>query len=120
MTTASLNEESAKRCPLVMVEWEDSSQPIPNWSYLSEVGDATAVVCASVGWLVHDGSDVKALAPNMGHVNDECSVQVSGLIRIPARCIVSIVELDEPPISRPSSASAPSFRPATEPTRQAS
>ena len=92
-------DEFAKRYPLVRVEWEDSAQPVPSWSFLSDFGDFTAVVCASVGWLIYDGSDVKALAPNMGHLDDECSVQASGVIRIPTRCIIHMVVLDDMPVS---------------------
>ena len=43
--------EAQKRCPLVFVEWEDSAQPVSNWSYLADIEEASAVVCASVGWL---------------------------------------------------------------------
>ena len=55
-----------KDCPLVMIEWEDSAQPLPNWRYLADFEADGAVLCTSVGWLIHDGEDVKALAPNMG------------------------------------------------------
>lgn len=81
--------------PLVMVQWEDSVQPTPGWEYLEDVEPSGIVTCASVGWLIYDGSDVKALAPNMGNVNGD-SAQVSGVIRIPTRCVVCIVELEEP------------------------
>lgn len=74
-------------CPLVMVEWEDSAQPVSGWGYLAGLPEQTAVRCVSVGWLVQDGA-VKALAPNMGGLEANGSVQISGLIRIPARCIL--------------------------------
>lgn len=83
------------KCPLVMVEWEDSALPIPGWTYLADVPKPAIVHCVSVGWLIHDGRHVKALAPNMGDIGAE-TMQVSGVIRIPARCIVRIVKLDEP------------------------
>lgn len=83
------------KCPLVMVEWEDSAQPVPDWTYLVDFPKPAVVHCVSVGWLIHDGADVKALAPNMGDIGAE-SMQVSGVFRIPARCIVRIVEMDEP------------------------
>ena len=82
-------------CPLVLVEWEDSTQPIAQWVYLADFVTKTAVNCASVGWLIHDGDDVKALAPNMGELGDGDSVQASGIIRIPSRCITSVVRLAE-------------------------
>ena len=106
--------------PLIFIEWEDSAQPVPNWVYLSDIGDRSTIICVSVGWLLHDGESVKVLAPNMGNLGDEENVQASGVIRIPTRCIVRIVELDEPPITCPPSASVPSSRPVTELTLQAS
>jgi hypothetical protein len=83
-------------CPLVFVEWEDSAQPAPSWVYLANFEEPTAVKCVSVGWLIHDGDDVKALAPNMGEVDDDENLQVSGVMRIPARCVSRIVRLSEP------------------------
>lgn len=91
---------SASRCPLVLIEWEDSAQPIPGWSYLASFEAPGTVLCASVGWLIRD-DDVKALAPNMGGINDERSVQVSGVIQIPARCVVRVTELSEPKLTCP-------------------
>lgn len=87
------------RCPLVLVEWEDSRQPSSSWVRLSTLEPPTAVRCVSVGWLIHDGASVKALASNMGDVDDENSVQASGVIRIPARCITRLTELDEPELT---------------------
>ena len=63
--------------------------------------------CASVGWLIHDGEDVKALAPNMAGLENEANVQVSGVMRIPARCILRLVKIEEPPLTA-SSCAAPS------------
>ena len=87
------------RCPLVMIEWEDSAQPTPTWTFLASLESPRAVRCASVGWLIHDDSNVKVLAPNMGGLNDDSSVQVSGVIRIPARCVVRVFELAEPELA---------------------
>ena len=106
------------RCPLVAIEWEDSAQPIPGWAFLAELDAPAAVRCMSVGWLIHDDAEVKALAPNMGGLTDEASVQVSGVIRIPARCIVRITELNEPELS--TSCPGPSSHPVRERTRRAS
>lgn len=99
-----------------MVEWEDSAQPTPNWEHLANFQPPTVVSCASVGWLIHDGKHVKALAPNMGAINED-SAQVSGVIRIPARCVVRIVELHEPDLV---TSSGPSSRPVTGRKRRAS
>lgn len=107
-------------CPLTLIEWEDSAQPIPNWAYLSEFEPTPAIRCLSVGWLIHDGRDVKVIAPNMGRIDEGNSVQVSGVIRIPARCVVRLVELDEPEIAiSASSAPDPSFHPEKGRSRQA-
>jgi hypothetical protein len=86
-------------CPLVFIEWEDSAQPISNWQYLADFTPHPVIRCVSVGWLIHDGEDMKALAPNMGGLENENNVQVSGVIRIPARCVLQVVCLDEPDIT---------------------
>jgi hypothetical protein len=82
-----------------MIEWEDSAQPIPAWSYLASFDGAGTILCASVGWLIRDDDQVKALAPNLGALNDERSVQVSGVIQIPTRCVVSLTRLQEPSLT---------------------
>ena len=41
-----------KDCQLVMIEWEDSAQPLPNLSYLADFVADRAVLCTSVGWLI--------------------------------------------------------------------
>jgi hypothetical protein len=82
-----------------MVEWEDSAQPIPGWSYLASFEAPGIIRCASVGWLVRDDEQMKALAPNMGGLDNENSVQVSGVIQIPTRCVRRITPLPEPSLS---------------------
>lgn len=79
--------------PLVLIEWEDSAQPIAGWAFLEGMDDWQIVKCQSVGWLIHDGKHVKALAPNLGDTESENSAQVSGVIRIPARCVVKMTRL---------------------------
>ena len=81
--------------PLVLVEWEDSTQPVPQWKYLADYEKAGAVKCASVGWLIQDDKHTKALAPNIGDLGTDDSAQASGVIRIPVRCITRIVRLKE-------------------------
>lgn len=76
---------------LVLIEWEDSAQPIAGWAWLEGATWQGAVKCQSVGWLVYDGEDVKALAPNRGKTDGD--VQVSGVIRIPTRCVTRIRRL---------------------------
>ncbi len=79
-----------------MIEWEDSAQPIPAWSHLASFEAPGTIHCASVGWLIRDDDQMKALAPNMGALNDENNVQVSGVIQIPARCVLQVTRLKEP------------------------
>jgi hypothetical protein len=79
---------------LVLIEWEDSSQPVSSWQFKDDV-KAAAVHIASVGWLVVDKKSVKALAPNVGGLDGKVSAQVSGVISIPTRCIIKIVDIHE-------------------------
>jgi len=76
--------------PLVLAEWEDSAQPKSNWVFLSDFEKPEIIKCVSVGWLINDGADVKALAPNIGD-----GEQASGIICIPSRCITRLVKLKE-------------------------
>lgn len=112
-------DSDSQKCPLVLVEWEDSAQPVPGWVRLADFEAPRIVSCASVGWLIHDGSDVKALAPNMGDFDDAAHVQASGIIRIPARTVTRIIRLGEQgnPIF---SCEAPLSRPGSKPSRTGS
>lgn len=78
-----------------MIEWEDSAQPIPNWSYLASFEAPGTIRCVSVGWLIRDDGQMMALAPNMGAIDDENSVQVSGVIQIPTRCVLHVTPMTE-------------------------
>lgn len=78
-----------------MIEWLDSAQPISKWQYLSEYVPTKPVNCVSVGFLIHNGKDVKALAPNMGEIDDKTSIQASGIIHIPTCSITKITALEE-------------------------
>ena len=112
---ASAKVKRSNSCPLVMIEWEDSAQPLPSWSYLASFEAPGTIRCASVGWLIRD-DHIKALAPNMGAIDDENSVQISGVIQIPARCVIKVTRLSEPSLT----SCCPSSRPAKGQTRQAS
>ena len=79
-----------------MIEWEDSAQPIPSWCYLADFEAPGTIRCVSVGWLVRDDKTMKVLAPNMGAIDDENSVQISGMIQIPTRCVLNTTRLNEP------------------------
>ena len=83
-------------CPLVFIEWEDSARPVAAWAYLADFETPSAVKCVSVGWLIHDGTEAKALAQNMGELDNPEALQVSGVIRIPAKCVTRLIRLAEP------------------------
>lgn len=78
---------------LVIIDWEDSVQPIAQWMYLCDLDQHQIVKCRSVGWLIGDGRRVKALAQNLGDIGRKDSIQVSGILKIPARCITRIQDL---------------------------
>lgn len=86
--------------PLVLVEWEDSSQPISHWQQVSDI-KVSAVKIASVGWLLKDGKKVKALVPNVGGLGGRGSPQCSGVIAIPTRCVIRITKLEETDAPQP-------------------
>ena len=80
---------------LVLIEWVDSSQPIPGWHFMNDMPDLEIVHCVSVGWIVRANKSVKMLAPNMGDIKSKGSAQASGFIRIPTAAIVREVALQE-------------------------
>jgi hypothetical protein len=82
-------------CPLVIVRWEDSAQPIERWQHLSELVLPDIVECATVGWLIRDDDKVKVVAQSFGGINAEDNMQASGVMAIPARCVISIEILEE-------------------------
>ena len=81
-------------CPLVIVRWRDSRQPASAWQYLRDLEEPKPVECASVGWLLKDDKDAKLICPNMGDVESQ-NPQGTGMIAIPASCIISIERLEE-------------------------
>lgn len=86
-----------RKCPLVLIEWEDSLRPKPAWTHLVDLREApTPTQCASVGWLIHDTKKIKVLAPNMGGLEGDENVQACGVMEIPTRCVVRVVKLREP------------------------
>ena len=75
---------------LVLIEWEDSTQPQGRWQWLSQIQLPIVVRCFSVGFLIRDDKDVKTLAPNLGNVDCGDDLQANGLISIPTRAIVRV------------------------------
>lgn len=82
-----------KKMKLVLIEWEDSIQPISSWIHLSDFKETSVIKCRSVGWLIYDGRGAKAIAPNLGDFDNQDNIQASGVLRIPARTITKIKEI---------------------------
>jgi hypothetical protein len=86
-----------RKCPLVLIEWEDSMRPKPAWQHLHDMREPPEPArMASVGWLLHDTKRVKVLAPNMGSLNNEDNLQACGMIEIPTRAVIRVHKLREP------------------------
>ncbi|VAW96644.1 hypothetical protein MNBD_GAMMA23-780 [hydrothermal vent metagenome] len=79
----------------MLVEWEDSAQPISSWRYLNDVPALNVVECVSVGWMVGKNDSVIMLAPNIGDCKNGEGAQGSGFIRIPQAAITRMVKLEE-------------------------
>lgn len=77
---------------LVQIEWVDSIQPTSQWQYISEYEPAKPINCISVGFLVHSGKEIKAIAQNIGDITGENS-QASGIIHIPVKSIIRMKEI---------------------------
>ena len=80
---------------LVLVEWEDSAQPVSSWHHINDAPSLEIVQCVSVGWLVGDSDRVIMLAPNIGDIENGDGAQGSGFIRIPKAAITKKVSLEE-------------------------
>ena len=95
-------------CPLVIIRWQDSAQPIPAWKHLSQLPATRAIECATVGWLLKDDHDVKVLCQSVGDLDSPQNAQASGIMTIPTRCVISVERLTEDGIiSSAGSAAAP-------------
>lgn len=81
---------------LVLVEWEDSAQPVSGWCFLHDAPPLEVVQCQSVGWLVGESDTALMLAPNLGDIETD-SPQGSGFIRIPAKAVIRVGKLSEIP-----------------------
>lgn len=79
---------------LLLVEWEDSAQPLPAWRFLDDAPPLEAIQCVSVGWVVGKANGVLMLAPNIGDAGSG-SAQASGFIRIPLSCVKRTARLKE-------------------------
>jgi hypothetical protein len=77
---------------LVLVLWDDSSQPISQWQWVDDYSCPEIVECASVGFLIAETEQAIALAPNLGDIRQDRR-QASGIFRIPRSAVRKIVEL---------------------------
>lgn len=73
---------------LVLIEWDDATQPTSEWTEVDHIDDGPAV-CQSVGWVLKKGARTIVLAANQ--TNDP--PQASGVIRIPTSAIRRMVDL---------------------------
>jgi len=82
---------------LVLVEWVDSHQ-VSAGGVWTELGASTledkALTMHSVGWLAIDGEHAKVIVP---HHSGEHSptMQGAGIMSIPARSVIRLVNLEE-------------------------
>jgi len=79
----------------VEIEWLQPREPAGGWSDYAGLEPRPVQTCLSVGRLVHDDDCVKILAGSAMIVGPEQRVMLSGVIEIPARCVVRIVRLEE-------------------------
>ena len=78
---------------LVLVKWLDSYGCSSEWQPIKDI-NAPAMVCSSVGWLVHEGEDSIVVVPHMSppdHAHAEW--QGCGDMTIPRVAVVEITEL---------------------------
>ena len=71
---------------MVIVEWEDSTQPIASWEWIDNYTSPTTMRCLSVGYVIGETKDALALAPNLGDFEYD-RVQAGGIIRIPRSAV---------------------------------
>ena len=99
-------------CPLVLIRWQDSTQPLSSWQFLSALPRTRPLECATVGWLLKDDEEVKVICQSVGDIENPKNAQASGIMTIPTRCVLSMEKLTEEDVPISSSASAGNRRPA--------
>lgn len=81
---------------LVLIEWEDShSLTTGGWMHLDGEYSAEPRIILSVGWLAVDGERSKIIVPHRNEETPAAYAQGAGVLSIPARCIVRMVDLRE-------------------------
>ena len=76
---------------LVLVDWLDSCGCSSSWEDVDEDMKPSVPACRSVGWLAHDGDDLKVIIPHMAE--NKSGRQGCGDMTIPAVAIRRIVDL---------------------------
>ena len=83
---------------LVMIEWQDSHGD-GAWHEISDAIPDRALVCRSVGWLALDGENAKVIAPHVNQGEEGVPLQGCGVMTIPARAVLRILELSQHGVS---------------------
>lgn len=79
----------------VEIEWIQPREPYGGWVSYEAFQPEEVQTCLSIGRLIHDDDCIKVLAGSATIVGDEERVMLSGVIEIPARCVVKIMLLEE-------------------------
>ena len=89
---------------LVLIEWQDSLGCSTDWQPLAAC-DPVPLICKSVGWLLHDGSDCKVVVPHISaNENPGIEKQGCGDMSIPSRSVLKMTFLSVPKSRRKKSA----------------
>ncbi|MEJ7811359.1 MAG: hypothetical protein WKG32_13190 [Gemmatimonadaceae bacterium] len=92
---------------LVLVEWEDShALTASGWMHLDGEYDTAPRVVLSVGWLLVDDERSKIIVPHRNEETPDTYAQGAGVISIPTRCVVRMVDLYEARTERQAASAA--------------
>jgi hypothetical protein len=58
-------DTAASEWPLVRIRWVDSSSPRMGWTSISEWSGIGSLECVSVGYLIAEDHEQKAVAPHL-------------------------------------------------------
>lgn len=86
--------ESENKYRLVLIDWLDSFGCSASWTALDQC-EPSALVCRSVGWLIHDDEDCKVVVPHISaseHAN--ATQQGCGDMTIPSVAVLKMVDLE--------------------------
>lgn len=89
------NRIAARLGRIVAIEWIQPREPCGGWIDYMDVEPQPVQICLSVGRLIHDDDSIKILAGSAMIVGEDQRIMLSGVLEIPARCVVKIVRLEE-------------------------